>query len=182
MSTLARCLRRCYSTRLPTRPPPRVPDPLADVPKVQLEDDLTFIHRPPPTMPSPESLTTAPSSPLLRPPVRLQDTTTSLTDPSLPPASRPSLIPKKQYPRMTHQAILSMKELRHSDPTKWTCTKLAAQFGCSPRFVSLVAGLKSSDWKKQIKKVAEEHQRSRDKWGEKKALLQKIRVKRKEFW
>ena len=42
--------------------------------------------------------------------------------------------------------------------------------------------MKSSDWKKQIKKVAEEHQRSRDKWGEKKALLQKIRVKRKEFW
>jgi len=182
MSAFTRSLRRCYSTRLPTRPPPRVPDPLADVPKIQLEDNLTFIHRPPPTMPSPESLTTAPSSPLLHPPVQPQDTTTSLTDPSLPPVSRPSLIPKKQYPRLTDQAIQSMRDLRHSDPAKWTRTKLAARFDCSPGFVSLVAGLKGSDWKKQVRDVAQEHQRSRDKWGEKKALLQKIRAKRKEFW
>jgi len=182
MSALARCLRRCYSTRLPTRSPPRVSDPLADVPKVQLEDNLTFIHRPPPTMPSPESFTTAPSSPFLRPPVQPQDATTSLTDPSLPPISRPSLVPKKQYPRMTEQAIQTMRELRHSDPAKWTCTKLAARFDCSPGFVSLVAGLKSSDWKKQVGSVAEEHQRARDKWGEKKALLQKIRAKKRVFW
>ena len=182
MSALAHGLRRCYSTRLPTRPPPRVPDPLVDVPKVQLEDNLTFIHRPPPTMPSPESLTTAPSSPLLRPPAQLQCTATSLTDPSLPPISRLSLIPNKQYPRMTDQAIQSMRDLRHSNPAKWTRTKLAARFDCSPAFVSLVAGLNSSDWKKQVRTVSEEHQRPRDKWGEKKALLQKIRVKRKDFW
>jgi len=182
MSALARSLRRCYSTRLPTRPPPKVPDPLADVPKVQLEDNLTFIHRPPPTMPSPESFTTAPSSPLLHPPVQQQGTTTSLTDPSLPPVSRPSLIPKKQYPRLTDQAIQSMRDLRHSDPTKWTRTKLASRFDCSPGFVSLVAGLKGSDWKKQVRNVAQEHQGSRDKWGEKKALLQGVKAKRREFW
>ncbi|KAF9643383.1 hypothetical protein BDM02DRAFT_3191751 [Thelephora ganbajun] len=182
MSVLARSLRRCYSTRLPTRPPPRVPDPLADIPKVQFEDDLTFIHRPPPTMPSPESFTTAPSSPLLLPPTLPQGTTTPFTDPSLPPVSQPSLIPKKQYPRMTDRTIQSMKELRHSDPAKWTRTKLAAQFNCSPSFVSLVAGLKSSEWKKQVRTVAEQHQRARDKWGERKALLQKIRAKQREFW
>ena len=182
MSALAKALRRCYSTRLPTRPPPRVPDPLADVPKVQLEHNITFIHRPPPTIPSPESFTTAPSSPLLRPPAQPQGTTTSLTDHSLPPVSRPSLIPKKQYPRMSDQDIQSMRDLRHSDPAKWTRTKLAAQFDCSPGFVSLVAGLRSSDWKKQVRSVSMEHQRSRDKWGEKKALLQKIRAKKREFW
>lgn len=182
MSMLAQSLRRCYSTRLPTRPPPRVPDPLANVPKVQLEDDLTFIHRPPPTIPSPESFTTAPSSPLLRSTVQPQCTTTFLTDPSLPPVSRPSLIPKRQYPRMTDQAIQSMRDLRHSDPTKWTCTKLAARFNCSPGFVSLVAGLKNSDWKKQVRNVALEHQRARDKWGERKTLLQKIKAKKREFW
>ena len=153
-----------------------------DVPKVQLEDNLAFIHHPPPTMPSPESFTTAPSSPLLHPLVQFQDTTTSLTNPSLPPVSRPSLIPKKQYPRLTDQAIQSMRDLRHSDPAKWTRTKLAARFDCSPGFVSLVAGLKGSDWKKQVSNVAQDHQRSRDKWGEKKALLQKIRAKRREFW
>lgn len=182
MSALAKSLRRCYSTRLPTRPPPRVSDPLADIPKVQLEDSLTFIHRPPPTIPSPESFTTAPSSPLLRPPVQPQGTTTSLTDPSLPPVSRPSLIPKTQYPQLSDQDIQSMRDLRHSDPAKWTRKKLAAQFNCSPAFVSLVAGLKNSDWKKQVRSVAVEHQRARDKWGEKKALLQKIRAKKKEFW
>ena len=182
MSALARTLRRCYSTRLPTRPPPRVADPLADVPKVQLEDNLTFIHRPPPTIPSPESFTTAPSSPLLRPTTQPLGTVTSFADPSLPPVSRPSLVPKKRYPRMTDQDIQSMKELRYSDPSKWTCTKLAAKFNCSPGFVSLVAGLKSSDWKSQLRHTAVQHQSARDKWGEKKALLQKIRVKRREFW
>jgi len=182
ISALAQSLRRCYSTRLPTRPPPRVPDPLADAPKVQLDDNLTFTHRPPPTMPSPESFTTAPSSPLLRPPVQQQGTPTSLTDPSLPPVSRPSLVPKKQYPHMTDRAIQSMKDLRHSDPAKWTCTKLAARSDCSPGFVSLVAGLKSSDWKQQVRNVTEERQRARDRWGEKKALLQKIRAKKREVW
>lgn len=182
MSTLARSLCRCYSTRLPTRPPPKVPDPLANFPKVQLEDNLTFIHRPPPTMPSPESFTTAPSSPLLYPPTQPQGATTSLTAPSLPPVSRPSLIPKKQYSQMSDQDIQSMRELRYSDPAKWTCTKLAAQFNCSPGFVSLVAGLKSSDWKRQVRDTAEQHQRARDKWGEKKALFQKIRAKKREFW
>ena len=29
---------------------------------------------------------------------------------SLPPVSRPSLIPKKQYPRLTHQAIQSVRD------------------------------------------------------------------------
>ena len=53
-------------------------------------------RRPPPAIPSSESLTTAPSSPLLCPPVQPQDTT-SLTDPSLPPVSRPSLIPKTSH-------------------------------------------------------------------------------------
>ena len=112
---------------------------------IRFEDNLTFIHRPPPTMPLPESFTTAPSSPLLQPPVQPHDTTTSLTDLSLPPVSRPSLIPKIQYPRMTDQTIQSMRDLCHSDPAKWTCTKLAARFDCSLGFVSRVAGLKSSD-------------------------------------
>jgi len=179
---LARSLRRCYSTRLPTKPPPKVPDPLAEVPKVQLEDNLTFVHRPPPTIPTPESFTTAPSSPLLRLPFQPQGSKTSLTDPSLPPISRPSLIPKKQYSRMTDEDIQSMRELRHSDPVKWTRTKLATQFNCSPGFVSLMAGLKSSDWKKQVRNVASEHQLVREKWGEKRALLQKIRAKRRDFW
>ena len=83
---------------------------------------------------------------------------------------------------MTDEAIQSMKELRNSDPATWSCTKLAARFGCSPGFVSLMAGLKASDRKKKVENVAKEHQRSRDQWGEKKALLQKIKAKKREFW
>jgi hypothetical protein len=45
-----------------------------------------------------------------------------------------------------------------------------------------VAGLKSRDWKRQVRDVAEQHQSTRDKWGEKRALLQKIRTKKREFW
>jgi len=83
---------------------------------------------------------------------------------------------------MTDEAIQSMRALRHSDPAKWTRTKLAARFDCSPGFVSLVAGLSGNDWKKRVRNTAEEHQRARDKWGEKKALLQKIKAKKRDFW
>ncbi|KAF9643399.1 hypothetical protein BDM02DRAFT_3132454 [Thelephora ganbajun] len=36
----------------------------------------------------------------------------------------------------------------HEGAAKWARTKPAVQFNCSPDFVSLVAGLKGSDWKK----------------------------------
>ncbi|KAF9267533.1 hypothetical protein L218DRAFT_693852 [Marasmius fiardii PR-910] len=53
------------------RPPYRAPDPLINNPVATVtslpEDDLTFIHRPPPTSPSPFSYTTNPVSPLLQP-------------------------------------------------------------------------------------------------------------------
>ena len=45
-----------------------------------------------------------------------------------------------------------------------------------------MVGLKDNDWKKQVKNTAEHHKRDGDKWGEKKALSQKIRAKKRDFW
>ncbi|KAJ2978638.1 hypothetical protein NUW54_g11257 [Trametes sanguinea] len=59
---------RSYATRLPERPPYRAPDPLRNNPHATYQEladkNLTFIHRPPPTAPSPLSYTTSPASPL----------------------------------------------------------------------------------------------------------------------
>src|SRR5262245_7455973 len=86
-SIFARCkhtLNRTYKNRHAERPPYRAPDPLVHNPDAKvtmLEQDLTFIHRPPPTALTPFSLTTAPASPLLRRPAK---------ETPLPPVLRPS--------------------------------------------------------------------------------------------
>src|SRR5258705_2524283 len=64
------------------KPPYRAPDPLVNNPKATVtklggEEELTFIHRPPASAPSPYSLSIAPASPLLRPrTMSVGDTTT----------------------------------------------------------------------------------------------------------
>jgi len=182
---------RSYATRLPQRPPPKVPDPLVNNPHATYtplsdpnsKNALMFIHRPPPSVPAPESLTTSPSSPLLRPPSTTGTEPTSWTDPTLPPVSRPSLLnPKGPFPHMTDSDIEAMKELRTEHPAKWTRSKLAAKFGCSKTFVSLVAGLKKSEWKKKVRGMEKEHENVRSNWGVRKSMLRKVRARRREFW
>lgn len=181
----ANTLSRTYSTRLPQKPPPKVVDPLVNNPHasyVQLPDNLTFIHRPPPSLPTPESLTTAPASPLLRA-ASSSATATSWSDPSLPPVSRPALVNKSgPFERLSDEAIEEMKVLRASNGAEWTRSKLAAKFGCSQSFVSLVAGLKKSEWKKTIREQNTEHESVRARWGERKTMVRKVRVRRREFW
>ncbi|KAH0831916.1 hypothetical protein J3R83DRAFT_12799 [Lanmaoa asiatica] len=82
--SLSRC--RTYATRRPEKPPARFPDPLRNNPNAVVTplegDKLTFIHRPPPSAPSPHSTTLDPASPLLRP--------AATTGGPLPPLLRPS--------------------------------------------------------------------------------------------
>ncbi|PBK82192.1 hypothetical protein ARMGADRAFT_1019779 [Armillaria gallica] len=63
---------RSYATRYPRpktgtseRPPYRTPDPLVNNPSTAVttlpDEELTFIHRPPPTSPAPFILTTSPA-------------------------------------------------------------------------------------------------------------------------
>jgi hypothetical protein len=157
-------------------------DPLTDDPRALvtplLEDDvaLTFIHRPPPTAPSPHSFTTSPSSPLLRP-------TPTPTDPStaVPPVLRPSAL-KEPPPRLSDEAIEEMRRLRLSDPHKYTRGVLARMFGCTNNFVGYVAALKRSQRKPIVAAREEAHERIRERWGAKKSLAKEIQQKRREFY
>ena len=161
------------------RPAYHPPDPLINNPNAAVktleEDNLTFIHRSPPTAPSPYSLTTAPVSPLLRPIAHHVG-----PPPSLPPVlHRP---PHTEPPRMSHEQIEKMRHLRLSNPAVYSRGKLAKMFSCTQAFVAQMAALKKPQRKALIRIRDERHQRNREKWSEKHALVQAIRAKRREMW
>ncbi|KAI0301144.1 mitochondrial ribosomal protein subunit L20-domain-containing protein [Multifurca ochricompacta] len=170
-------LTRGYATRLPQKPPMRHPDPLLKSPNAvitSLPEDLTFIHRPPPSAPTPLSYTVNPSSPLLR-----TETFPPSTSSALPP---PLSKPKLERTRMPEDQIIEMRRLRTKDPKAYTRSKLANLFGCSPAFVSYVAPLARSERRAALAKRDQGHEKARARWGEKSALIREIRRKRKEFW
>lgn len=181
-STMKSCLRvpllvRGYATRLPEKPPMRHPDPLLNNPNTvttSLPEDLTFIHRPPPSASTPHSYTVNPTSPLL-----LADSPLPETGSSLPP---PLARPRLERPRLSDDQITEMQRLRAQDPKRYTRTKLAELFGCSPAFVSYVAPLGRSEQKAALARRERAHEKSRTQWGEKSAIIREIRRKRKEFW
>lgn len=170
-------LTRGYATRLPQKPPMRHPDPLlnkSNAVSTSLPEDLTFIHRPPPSAPSPLSYTGNPSSPLLR-----AEPPTPLADVSLPPPLKQSTM---VHPRLPEDKIKELQRLRMENPGLYTQKKLANIFGCSPSFVSYVAPLKSSQQRAAVARRDREHEKARSRWGEKAALIREIQKKRKEFW
>lgn len=160
------------------RPAYRPPDPLINNPKAAVktleEDNLTFIHRAPPTAPSPYSLTTAPASPLLRP-------ATSLTEPlPLPPVLRQPR--STEPPRMSDKKIEKMRSLRLSNPAVYSRGKLAKMFNCTQAFVAQMVALKKPQRKALIRIRDQKHENHREKWSEKHALVKAIRAKRREMW
>ena len=168
---------RRYASRLPTRPPPRVLDPLLNNPRAayqELPGDLTFIRRPPPSAASPESFTTAPSSPLVTGDVREND-----------PTKLPPVVSEKKAPaqgRMSDEDIARMRELRAKDPVQWTAGRLAKEFGCSPWFVGQITSLKGPERRKALEERDREHATNREKWGERRSMNAELRKRRKEFW
>ncbi|KAJ7600984.1 mitochondrial ribosomal protein subunit L20-domain-containing protein [Mycena floridula] len=161
------------------RPPYRAPDPLIDNPNATVtalpDEDLVFIHRPPPTAPSPLSLTTNPISPLLRPRV-------SPAGSPLPPHIRPSAASKEPPERASDETIAKIRKLRLEDPMKYSRSTLAKMFGCTPNFVALVASLPKTKRKAMRKAQDQKHDEIREAWSEKKTLVRAIRAKRKEYW
>lgn len=176
---------RSYATRHPRpkpgtseRPAFHPSDPLinnsnATVTKLK-DQDVTFIHRPPPTAPSPFSLSTAPSSPLLRP------NPSPVTGP-LPPPIRPSA-DKAQPPRASDEQITEIRRLRLSDPVKYSRGKLAKMFGCTESFVAGIAALKKPQRTALIRTRDQKHAEARGRWSEKHSIVRAIRAKRREFW
>ncbi|KAI0726433.1 mitochondrial ribosomal protein subunit L20-domain-containing protein [Fomitopsis betulina] len=182
MSVLSRRLRlppscsfaRAYATRIPERPPYRAPDPLINNPEAtytQLEGDLTFIHRPPPTAPSPWSFATNPASPLLQAPSPAAD--------ALPPSLREA---GAEFPRMSDEDIQKMRALRVENPEYYSRSRLAKMFNCSTNFVATMAPTKIADRKKILRQRDEEHAEARSKWGVKRSYFEAARKKRREFW
>jgi hypothetical protein len=170
-------LTRGYATRLPQRPPMRHPDPLSNNPNAvstSLSEDLTFIHRPPPSFPTPHSYTVNPSSPLLQ-----TEAHTSSPASALPPPLKNAT---SAHPRVPEEKISEIRRLRMENPALYTCSRLASTFGCSPSFVSYIAPLSTSQQRTALAKRDREHEKARARWGEKAALIREIRRKRKEFW
>ena len=170
-------LTRGYATRLPQKPPMRHPDPLLNNPitvTTSLPEDLTFIHRPPPSASTPFSYTVNPTSPLL-----LTESPRSAMGSSLPPPLAP---PRLERSRLSDDKIKEIQRLRVQDPKRFTRTRLAETFGCSPAFVSYVAPLARSEQRDALARRERAHDKSRARWGEKAALIREIRKKRKEFW
>ncbi|KAA1469763.1 hypothetical protein DENSPDRAFT_642361 [Dentipellis sp. KUC8613] len=166
---------RSYSTRLPQKPRMRIKDPLANAPSATvtaLPEDLTFIHRPPPSLESPVSYTTNPTSPLLR-------KAHPSGDAPLPPHLH-KVAPKK--PSISEEALAEMRRLRASDPTAYTRKRLAEQFDCTVAFVGRMAPLSKQAKRDALERREVEHEDARSRWGEKKAIVREIRKKRREFW
>jgi hypothetical protein len=176
--------RRVNKRRAET-PPYRPPDPLVNNPNAVVNtlpnDTFTFIHRPPPTASSPFSFTTAPASPLLRPaPPR----TTTDHDPPvvpLPPLIRPSA-GKTPPARASDEVVAEIRRLRLSNPSEYSRKRLAQMFGCTPGFVGAIASVGQAARRGLVEKRDAEHAKMREGWGERKALVRSMRLKRREYW
>ncbi|KAH9060500.1 mitochondrial ribosomal protein subunit L20-domain-containing protein [Lactarius vividus] len=168
---------RGYATRLPQKPPMRHPDPLLNNPNAvttSLPEDLTFIHRSPPSASTPFSYTSNPTSPLL-----LAESPPAAASFSLPPRV---LRPKSPPNQLSEEQIKEMRRLRAEDPTRYTRSKLSKMFGCSIAFVGFMAPLDLPRHKEALERLNQIHEKMRALWGEKAALIHDIRKKRKKYW
>ena len=171
----------CSSLTIPKRfypavkPPVKRPDPLRNVPGQKLDDgNLTFYHRPPASSPSPYSMSTAPASPLLRPPsapVNLHPAPTS--DPRAPPPLKPLPEPKAHH--ITEREAVEMRRLRAEG---WSRLAVARKFRCSAVLVSIVAPAPREKYDEHWDKM----DKAKEGWGPRKRVLREVRAKRKEFW
>ncbi|KAI8967493.1 mitochondrial ribosomal protein subunit L20-domain-containing protein [Mycotypha africana] len=82
--------------------------------------------------------------------------------------------------KLTESEIAEMRQLRQSDPSTWTRSKLAEKFGCSPLFVSMAAPLP--------KDILQQHQEEQKNAanstmrGYRRKLITEQRQKRRELW
>jgi hypothetical protein len=169
-------IRHRFTRSYAVRRLPRPKDPLQtskNATRYEVSPGVTLIHRPPPTSPTPHSLTTGPASPLLSPSPQSSSST-------LPPPLKAELPPKKYH--LTNEELEGLRRLRAEDPNTWTAGALAQKFGCSQFFVRCAAPLSREQHKKWEVNTERELSVRKDGWGERKKLSREIRQKRKEFW
>ncbi|KAG1148583.1 hypothetical protein G6F37_002522 [Rhizopus arrhizus] len=78
----------------------------------------------------------------------------------------------KQYSTLAEKEINEIRQLRESDPTTWTRSKLAKKFGCSELYIGMVAPLKNNTV--QSEQVLDH--------GYRRQLIKENRQKRKALW
>ncbi|KAJ6619509.1 mitochondrial ribosomal protein subunit L20-domain-containing protein [Mycena sp. CBHHK59/15] len=174
----------CYATKWPRpkpgtaeRPAYHAPDPLINNPKAVVtelpDEELTFIHRPPPTAPSPFSYSTNPVSPLLQPRAPQEDV-------PLPPLfSRSDRAPLL---RASLETMTEIRRLRALDPDRYTVRMLAKRFKVAPNFVSAIAALKKTQRRAKRQAYNLQVEKAREGWSERRVTQKMIQVKRRELW
>ncbi|KAF2840143.1 hypothetical protein M501DRAFT_901572, partial [Patellaria atrata CBS 101060] len=99
---------------------------------------------------------------------------TASSEASLPPLLRP--IKEKKY-HITAEQVEEIRALRTGDPEKWTCTKIAAKYDCSPLFVAMV--VKSPEMQRKHEERLEEVKK---RWGRKRREAREDRARRRQLW
>lgn len=70
-----------------------------------------------------------------------------------------------------------MRQLRASDPSKWTIDVLAAKYECSTLFVRICAKNVEAGVAHRVRREAE-----MERWGQKKRMAREDRRRRKDLW
>ena len=92
-----------------------------------------------------------------------------------PPVRQPY---EKKY-HLKEEDMEEMRQLRRSDPEKWSANQLAKKFDCSSLFVKFVTEGLSRAKQEQQKQVTEA---VKSRWGKKRRVAREDRAIRKEKW
>ncbi|OMH86320.1 hypothetical protein AX774_g212 [Zancudomyces culisetae] len=79
---------------------------------------------------------------------------------------------------LTQEQISEIRELRSSDPTLWTCSKLSEKFNVSPIYIRMIS--QAPAWRRE--ELAIEREIDWNNSGYKKRLIRINRIRRKLAW
>lgn len=210
------------------KPRNKIRDPLADAPSTTLSypavtetqnipegdakvDKLTFIHRPPPTSPSPHSIITAPASPLLRPSTPHQKVFKGIV--KLMPGRSPIItlngkVPREDIPSKRREAIARLMEKHKDEPpllreyphektrhlTEKELTRMRTLREKNPQLYTrsrlakmfgcspVFVSMAAPLPKEKLKEVWAAQKEQRSGWTWRKQLVREMRKKRRDLW
>ncbi|GAN06697.1 conserved hypothetical protein [Mucor ambiguus] len=98
-----------------------------------------------------------------------------VVEPSVQSAVAPLIHKPTTFKRLSESEIKELRQLRESDPSTWTRSKLAKKFGCSELFVSMAAPSPVVSANAEAAAAAAKH-------GYRRKLITQERQKRKALW